>query len=67
MCGGGGGILYTLVFHLLHMTVCGKQMFLCHTPRSLFELLAEGRTLTELCENLQKLPDSQKVRVTCHI
>ena len=67
MCVGGGEVLYTLDFHLSHMTACGKQMFLCHPSRSLFELLAEGRTLTELCENLQKLPDSQKVSVTCHI
>ncbi|KAL8586578.1 hypothetical protein ACOMHN_053931 [Nucella lapillus] len=28
--------------------------------RSLYELLAEGRTLSELCDNLKKLPDSSK-------
>ena len=44
-----------------------NMCLLCHTCRSLFELLAEGRTLPELCENLHKLPDSQKVKyVRCH-
>ncbi|XP_076456427.1 tRNA (guanine(10)-N(2))-methyltransferase TRMT11-like isoform X2 [Babylonia areolata] len=33
--------------------------------RSLYELLAEGSTLSELCENLKKLPDSAKTLLQC--
>lgn len=31
--------------------------------RSLFELMAKGHNMTELCENLQKLPETQRVSV----
>ncbi|KAK7442095.1 hypothetical protein BaRGS_00040537 [Batillaria attramentaria] len=33
--------------------------------RSLYELVAEGRTFAELCDNLQKLPESQRT-VSCN-